>query len=1218
MRAFASYPTSRRAVGLGRAMIMACLAGSCVSKELVPDFSSRPAILRLHFASVATDTRSVKVSVRYDRSSGERVALTQQTFDVSGASAPQVTLQIDLTACLGDAAHAGGQSTCQLRAAVALRDGVGVLLDSVEVGPVAAAPGTAPAPANVSLSVVAALAVTGVPALSVKLGDSFTLTAAMKDAAGTEIVGRSVTWTSSNAAVAKVDPAGRVTALTVGTAVITAQSGNAQATATIPVRNLRVDFVRIMPMQVLARYGVSQQLSAKAVGDSGVAVSNVTWQTFDDSTISVDAQGTLRVLRDDDRSIVPICAVATTAVTNVQTIGCTLVRIGSPASSTLHLPNGTNVAIPSPLVDSAIAINNLLDLSTKQPADLSQLDSGRTIIVESYRVVGSTTAGTFAVKSSDTTVIAPNTDGQSWRVKRRSPNPVTLCATYSALPGRETCLTGMAIGPADIRVEPITTWVRGEASDSGQFAAWVRTPSGVSTAVKFSSSEPSKISVDATTGIMRMLAPTTGTAVCASAVADSTRKACAVVRLDPKVAGVTMAPFLDASFSKPIGQRSVLAGSTTYMKGLAFGDAGIDTRVRWSSSDSTLLRVDAATGAMTASTKTGTEAFVCAWPVARWDAGLCMGAYLRAPSVTYASVTPHRTFMYVGESQQFDAHFAEDAPANATVSWSTSDATALSITPLTTNSARVTALRGGAYAGVCITVAKPGAPSYRDCASVRVENVVVNATPPDTLVAITGLTEKTYYNGPAELGSIMLGTQYQINTMTRAATGAVPLSYKSSDVTAATVTSGGLITPLRYGAFPLICAEMTGVPQKWDCITLSITGDANLRIRVAPSAVVMTVGSSLQFGASVDALRGEQTAVSWSSADNSKVTVSASGVVTAVAPTTFTQVCAVVTGTSRRACSTVNVQAVTLPATPATPTLGSTTGPGPVLSSSTVTFTWDAVAALRSANGRMRTLVGSAHSAASSYTLSVLDASTSASVLKVTGINGTTYTTTLEAGRAYKWTVAACNAAGCSNASAPLFFQTPAALPATPTGPAPGSTTAPGPTQSSTSVGLSWASVSGATSYSVVVTDRTTSTTAVSTSVSGTSYSASLTASHSYSWVVSACNAAGCSSPTAALYFQTPSLSVPAVPTGLSPGTPSSPGPLVSGTITFSWSAVSSATYYLIEVRNAITNIAVLNSSSSQATYTTSSLSTGSYTWMVQACNSAGCSAWSTPNYIAH
>jgi hypothetical protein len=61
------------------------------------------------------------------------------------------------------------------------------------------------------------------------------LTATPKDATGAALAGQTVTWTTSNSAVASVSSSGLVTALTVGTAIITATSGGKSGTVTMTV-----------------------------------------------------------------------------------------------------------------------------------------------------------------------------------------------------------------------------------------------------------------------------------------------------------------------------------------------------------------------------------------------------------------------------------------------------------------------------------------------------------------------------------------------------------------------------------------------------------------------------------------------------------------------------------------------------------------------------------------------------------------------------------------------------------------------------------------------------------------------------------------------------------------------------------------------------------------------------------------------------------------------
>jgi hypothetical protein len=80
---------------------------------------------------------------------------------------------------------------------------------------------------------------------SVLVGQTLQLSATPKDAAGNNLPGRSVTWTSDTPGVAMVSATGLVAAIAEGTAAITAAADGASSTAAITVSNdLAIDIVR--------------------------------------------------------------------------------------------------------------------------------------------------------------------------------------------------------------------------------------------------------------------------------------------------------------------------------------------------------------------------------------------------------------------------------------------------------------------------------------------------------------------------------------------------------------------------------------------------------------------------------------------------------------------------------------------------------------------------------------------------------------------------------------------------------------------------------------------------------------------------------------------------------------------------------------------------------------------------------------------------------------
>lgn len=207
--------------------------------------------------------------------------------------------------------------------------------------------------------------------------------------------------------------------------------------------------------------------------------------------------------------------------------------------------------------------------------------------------------------------------------------------------------------------------------------------------------------------------------------------------------------------------------------------------------------------------------------------------------------------------------------------------------------------------------------------------------------------------------------------------------------------------------------------------------------------------------------------------------------------------------------------------------------------------------------------------------------------------------------------MAACGGGGGGGSSGPT---TPPPTPTTLTAPvnlAPGTLVAPYPTLLGWSGQLSWSAVSGATSYKVAVRDLASNTLAVDSSSSTNALAVNLTnaASKQYSWTVSACNADGCSPASSAAFFNTQAApALPGVPTNPVPGDPGTYPLQATSSISFGWDAMPGAASYTVLVTTTATG--AVNRQSVTANSLTLDLTPSTqYSWMVQACNSSGCSA---------
>jgi trimeric autotransporter adhesin len=151
---------------------------------------------------------------------------------------------------------------------------------------------SAVATVSVSQAAVATVTVTPTP-LSMSVGQTTQLTAALKDAAGNALNGRAVTWTSSNAGVATVSATGMVTGVAAGAATITAASEGKSGTAAVTISNVAVGSVVVQPQNPTIMQGTNVQLSATVRDVNGVVVTDrvVTWSTSSAPVAVVSASG---------------------------------------------------------------------------------------------------------------------------------------------------------------------------------------------------------------------------------------------------------------------------------------------------------------------------------------------------------------------------------------------------------------------------------------------------------------------------------------------------------------------------------------------------------------------------------------------------------------------------------------------------------------------------------------------------------------------------------------------------------------------------------------------------------------------------------------------------------------------------------------------------------------------------------------------------------------
>lgn len=152
--------------------------------------------------------------------------------------------------------------------------------------------------------VIASVEVTPTTA-SPRVGQTTQLSAAVKDASGTILNGQSVAWSSSATNVASVSASGLVTAVSLGTTIITAASGNKVGVATITVIPEPVASISLLPTVDTILIGESLQLvpTMRDANNNVVTGRTITWTSSNPTIATVSNSGLVSGIGDGNVTV---------------------------------------------------------------------------------------------------------------------------------------------------------------------------------------------------------------------------------------------------------------------------------------------------------------------------------------------------------------------------------------------------------------------------------------------------------------------------------------------------------------------------------------------------------------------------------------------------------------------------------------------------------------------------------------------------------------------------------------------------------------------------------------------------------------------------------------------------------------------------------------------------------------------------------------------------
>jgi len=233
---------------------------------------------------------------------------------------------------------------------------------------------------------------------SVEEGKTVPLTATPKDANGNPLVGRAVTWASSNTSVATVSAAGLVTGKVAGTATITATSEGQSGSAVITVVHVPVASVTVAPATASVDEGKTVSLTATLKDANGGTLTGrtVTWASSNTTVATVSAAGLVTG------------KVAGTATITATSEG----QSGTATITVVHVPVASVTVAPA---SASVAAGGTTQLTaTPKDANGTAL-TGRTVTWGSSNTSVATVSGSGLVTgvTAGSATITATSEGQS-------------------------------------------------------------------------------------------------------------------------------------------------------------------------------------------------------------------------------------------------------------------------------------------------------------------------------------------------------------------------------------------------------------------------------------------------------------------------------------------------------------------------------------------------------------------------------------------------------------------------------------------------------------------------------------------------------------------------------------------------------------------------------------------------------------------------------------
>ena len=758
-------------------------------------------------------------------------------------------------------------------------------------------------------STPAAVIITPLSTSSLIVGQSFSLTAAVKSATGQDLTGVPITWSSANASVATVSSTGVLTAMKVGSTVISGSVGTVSSSIAVAIVQVPVSSVVVIAKAALLP-GDTTTATAIVRDSIGAPITGrqVAWATSNPMVATISQNGFINAVGSGAAIITAIVdgaqgfttiQISANPIATIQVAlsSNTLTTLGSSAIATAtardavgSVLTGRSIAWtssnPSVATVDANGVVTAVSLGTATIVATGEGKQGSaTVTVSQAPVAVVTLSLNGAVLISQTTKInALLQDAQRNTLNNRqivwaSSNPAVVTVTQAGL------ATGVSTGTAVITA--VSEGITGSINISlpqtvGVLASvtlsspqTVLQPQQQSTAtavlkdvnnivttgiVSWTSSNPSVASVTSN-GVVTALSSGSTTITATSGVISGT-----LSYTVPSVSTVTVSTTTPTLQPTQPGQATVtLLGSNA--------QPALNRVMVWSSSNPAVAVVSntgfisaiaSGTADITVTSEGKTGFVVVTVPP------------VNSVTITSPSLTVQPTASISATANLFDA--SNQPATNRAITWTSSNPSAVSVT------------QTGTLTGVA-----PGTSTITATSEGKSGTITVSVPPVATITVTAPAT--TRQPGQTVTASFTLLDAAGQPCLNRA------YAWSSSNTSVATVSSTGVVTPIAAGTTQI---TMTSEGQT-GYVTITVPPVATVNLTAA-STTINGLGSLQVNAALLDASGNAATnrVITWSSSNTAVARVSTSGFVTAVS-----QGSTVITATSEGKSGTITISVVT-------------------------------------------------------------------------------------------------------------------------------------------------------------------------------------------------------------------------------------------------------------------------------------------------------------------